>query len=53
MAFLFPCVPVSLLSDFATSDVKRYRFPLAFLIHVGFAVFSYLFLGPLMFLQYS
>ncbi|AUD14515.1 MULTISPECIES: hypothetical protein [unclassified Planococcus (in: firmicutes)] len=42
-------VPVSLLSDFATSDVKRYRFPLAFLIHVGFAVFSYLFLGPLMF----
>lgn len=42
-------VPASLISDFATSDVKRYRFPLAFLIHLGFALFSYLFLGQLMY----
>ncbi len=42
-------VPTSLISDFATSDVKRYRFPLAFLIHLGFALFSYLFLGQLMY----
>lgn len=43
-------VPASLISDFATSDVKRYRFPLAFLIHLGFALFSYLFLGSLRYL---
>jgi len=53
LVFLFGSVvygiPVSSFSDLATSTVKRYRFPLAFLIHVGFALFSYLFLGTLMF----
>lgn len=50
---LFGCVvygiPASSFSDLATSNVKRYRFPLAFLIHLGFGLLSYLFLGPLMY----
>ena len=53
MILLFGCVfygiPVSSLSDLATSNVKHYRFPLAFLIHLGFGLISYLFLGPLMY----
>lgn len=53
LVFLFGSVvygiPVSSLSDLATSNVKRYRFPLAFLIHLGFGLLSYLFLGPIMY----
>ncbi|MEZ0482114.1 hypothetical protein [Planococcus sp. SSTMD024] len=53
LIFLFGCVvygiPVSLVSDFVTSGVKRFRFPLAFIIHLGFGLFTYLFLGTLMY----
>lgn len=42
-------IPVSSFSDLATSHVKRYRLPLAFLIHLGFGLISYLFLGPLVY----
>lgn len=42
-------IPVSSFSDLATSKVEGYRFPLAFLIHLGFGLLSYLFLGPLMY----
>lgn len=42
-------VPVSSFSDLATARVTRYRFALAFIVHLGFGLISYLFLGPLMY----
>lgn len=53
IAFLFGSVvygiPVSSFSDLVTAQTTRYRLPLAFLIHLGFGLLSYLFLGPLMY----
>ena len=42
-------IPVSSFSDLVTAQTTRYRLPLAFLIHLGFGLLSYLFLGPLMY----
>lgn len=42
-------VPVSSFSDLATARVTRYRFALAFIVHLGFGLISYIFLGPLMY----
>lgn len=53
IVFLFGSVvygiPVSSFSDLVTARTTRYRFPLAFLIHLGFGLLSYLFLGPVMY----
>ncbi|MBN8203493.1 hypothetical protein [Bacillus sp. NTK034] len=43
-------IPVSLLSDFITTNVKRFRFYLSLLVHIGFSLISFFFLGPLMIL---
>lgn len=42
-------IPVSSFSDLVTARTTRYRLPLAFLIHLGFGLLSYLFLGPVMY----
>lgn len=41
-------IPVSLLSDFLTADVKKLRFLLAFIVHIGFGIISFFFLGGYM-----
>ncbi|MCT2536216.1 hypothetical protein NC661_16740 [Aquibacillus koreensis] len=41
-------IPVSLFSDLITANVKKYRFYLSFLVHIGFGLLSFFFLGPLM-----
>ncbi len=41
-------IPVSLFSDFVTAKIKGFRFFLAFIIHIGFGLGSFFFLGPLM-----
>ncbi|WP_226643152.1 hypothetical protein [Mesobacillus subterraneus] len=43
-------LPVSLFSDFITLNVKKYRLHLSFLVHIGFGLFTFFFLGPLMIL---
>jgi len=41
-------IPVSLLSDFITTNIKKFRIYLSFLVHFGFGLISFFFLGPLM-----
>lgn len=41
-------IPVSLFSDFITINVKKYRLHLSFLLHIGFGLITFFFLGPLM-----
>ncbi|WP_064093163.1 hypothetical protein [Rossellomorea aquimaris] len=41
-------IPVSLFSDLITANVKKYRFYISFLVHMGFGLLSFFFLGPLM-----
>ncbi len=43
-------IPVSLFSDLITANVKKYRFYLSFLVHIGFGLLSFFFLGSLMIL---
>jgi hypothetical protein len=43
-------IPVSLFSDFITINVKKYRLHLSFLVHIGFGLITFFFLGPLMIL---
>lgn len=41
-------IPVSLFSDLITKNVMKYRFYLSLLVHIGFGLLSFFFLGPLM-----
>ncbi|MGM0843621.1 MAG: hypothetical protein ACQEUT_01490 [Bacillota bacterium] len=41
-------IPVSLFSDLITANGRKYRFYLSFLVHIGFGLLSFLFLGALM-----
>ncbi|WP_038704102.1 hypothetical protein [Planococcus sp. PAMC 21323] len=41
-------IPVSLLADLVTTHVRKYRVYLSFLVHIGFGLLSFFFLGPLM-----
>ena len=41
-------IPVSLLADLITANVRKYRVYLSFLVHIGFGLLSFFFLGPLM-----
>ncbi len=41
-------IPVSLFSDSITKNVKKYRLHLSFLLHIGFGLITFFFLGPLM-----
>jgi hypothetical protein len=43
-------IPVSLFSDLITANVKKYRIYLSFLVHIGFGLLSFFFLGSLMIL---
>ncbi|WKA56557.1 hypothetical protein [Planococcus shixiaomingii] len=41
-------IPVSLFSDLITANVKKYRFFLSLIVHIGFGLLSFFFLGHLM-----
>ena len=41
-------IPVSLFSDLIITNVKKYRFYISLLMHIGFGLLSFFFLGSLM-----
>jgi hypothetical protein len=44
-------IPVSLFSDLVTTNTKKFRFYFSFLVHIGFGLLTFFFLGPVMILS--